>query len=104
LRTGALTLHDDTADGVVAYDRHDHQERWTILINFTSQPVAYAASGTITIASDAEGERRLPGVIRTRSRAIAAAVSRAAAGRPRSASVAAPPPLGRDARPPASGG
>ncbi len=64
LRTGALTLHDDTPDGVVAYDRHDQQERWTILINFTSQLVAYAASGTITIASDAEGERqRYSGVI-----------------------------------------
>jgi alpha-glucosidase len=58
LREGELTLHADTPDGIIAYDRHDQQQRWTILVNFTSEPIAYPASGTITIASDAEGERR----------------------------------------------
>jgi alpha-glucosidase len=58
LRTGTLTLHENTPTGVLAYDRTDANERWTILVNFTNDPVPYAASGAITVASDAEGERQ----------------------------------------------
>jgi alpha-glucosidase len=55
LRTGALTLRD-APDPVVAYDRHDAHERWTILVNFTTDRVAVRATGTIVVASDGAGE------------------------------------------------
>jgi alpha-glucosidase len=58
LRTGTIHLHGDTPDGVLAYDRQDADEGWTILVNFTSCPAMYAARGTITVASDGDGERR----------------------------------------------
>jgi alpha-glucosidase len=56
LRTGALTLRD-TPDSILGWDRDDASEHWTILINFTSDRIAYPAEGHVVVASDAEGER-----------------------------------------------
>ncbi|HXJ32556.1 MAG TPA: alpha-amylase family glycosyl hydrolase [Candidatus Eisenbacteria bacterium] len=55
LRTGDLTLRS-TPPGVLAYDRHTADERWTILVNFTNESVAYPASGTIHVATNVESE------------------------------------------------
>jgi hypothetical protein len=42
---------------MLAYDRRDEREAWTVLVNFTSRPVAYPATGTIVVASDLKGQR-----------------------------------------------
>jgi alpha-glucosidase len=56
LQTGALALRD-APDDVVAFDRDDGDERWTVLVNFASDPIGCAATGEVLVASDGEGER-----------------------------------------------
>jgi hypothetical protein len=58
LRLGELRLLDTPA-GVLAYERvaNDGDETFTVLINFTSQPVSVAVAGEIAVSSIASRRR-----------------------------------------------
>jgi alpha-glucosidase len=59
LRTGDLALRDAPA-GVLAWDRVDGDDRRTVLVNFTAEPVEVpaelTAGGVVEVASDGRGE------------------------------------------------
>ncbi|HEX4777153.1 MAG TPA: DUF3459 domain-containing protein, partial [Acidimicrobiia bacterium] len=55
LRTGRLALRE-APDPVVAYDRSDGTECWTVAVNFADEPVVCDVAGTVAVASDGRGE------------------------------------------------
>jgi alpha-glucosidase len=55
LRFGDLSVLD-SADGVLAYERVDGDDRRVVLINFTSEPKPVDAKGTVEVSSTGDGE------------------------------------------------
>jgi alpha-glucosidase len=55
LALGSIVVRD-APEGVLAYDRAQGTERYTVLVNFAQAPVDVEAKGRIVVASDGEGE------------------------------------------------